>query len=197
MLTLYLASPIVVFAGLYALIFVTQDKDKLMRDAPPIGAGAGDTGNANAIGEWLSGRDPDAISLATKAKRERLMIAPSDWPGGVLLSVPQSALPAGAERVYLTVIHRDSGTYSTTNMRHDNTAGRFEAELEQSVLQNGSRFVIATSLPSSNNGQLFDEQGRALAVLTMSPVLAPSDVDVNDQLPVFLPIDSVYESDSP
>ncbi len=49
MLTLYLASPIVVFAMLVLLIFVTLDKDKLMADSPAVGAGAGDTGDANAL----------------------------------------------------------------------------------------------------------------------------------------------------
>lgn len=92
MLTLYLASPILVFVGLYVLIFVTLDKDKLMADAPAIGAGAGDTGNANAFGEWLFGHDPDAISLATKAKRERLFIDPRDWPGGIELSIPKNLI---------------------------------------------------------------------------------------------------------
>jgi len=87
-LTLWFIAPLAVFAGLYAMIFITLDKDKLMADSPPIGAGAGDTGNANAIGEWLFGHDPDAISLATKAKRERLLIDPRDWPGGIELIIP-------------------------------------------------------------------------------------------------------------
>ncbi len=87
-LTLYLASPIVVVIGLVALIFVTLDKEKLMADSPAIGSGAGDTGDANAIGQWLMGRDPDAVSLATKAKRERLLIDPRDWPGGIELRIP-------------------------------------------------------------------------------------------------------------
>lgn len=89
MLTLYLASPILVFVGLYVLIFVTLDKEKHMADSPAIGAGAGDTGDANALGQWLAGRDPDAVSLAAKAKRERLMIDPRDWPGGIELHIPK------------------------------------------------------------------------------------------------------------
>ena len=87
-LTLYLASPIVVVIGLVALIFVTLDKEKLMADSPAIGAGAGDTGDANALGQWIAGRDPDAVSLATKAKREGLFIDPRDWPGGIILQFP-------------------------------------------------------------------------------------------------------------
>lgn len=100
-LTLYLASPIVVVIGLTVLIFVTLDKEKLMADAPAIGAGAGDTGDANAIGQWLAGRDPDAVSIANKAKRERLLIDPRDWPGGIELVIPGSMLPGGEARIEL------------------------------------------------------------------------------------------------
>lgn len=98
MLTLWLAAPILVVIGLVAMIFVTLDKDKLMADAKPIGAGAGDTGDANALGQLLFGRDPDEVSLANKAKRERLLIDPRDWPGGIKLRV-SSALIADAQGV--------------------------------------------------------------------------------------------------
>lgn len=100
-LTLYLASPIAVFAGLYVLIFVTLDKEKLMADSPAIGAGAGDTGDANAIGQWLAGRDPDAVSIANKAKREGLLIDPRDWPGGIELVIPASMLLSDAAVIEL------------------------------------------------------------------------------------------------
>ncbi len=92
MLTLWFIAPLAVFAGLYALIFITLDKEKLMADSPAIGAGAGDTGDANAIGQWLAGRDPDAVSLANKAKREGLLIDPRDWPGGIELVIPASMM---------------------------------------------------------------------------------------------------------
>lgn len=100
-LTLWFIAPLAVFAGLYALIFITLDKDKLMADAPAIGAGAGDTGNANALGQWLAGRDPDAVSLATKAKRERLLIDPRDWPGGIELMISGELLTSGKAQIEL------------------------------------------------------------------------------------------------
>lgn len=196
-LTLWLISPIATFAGLYVLIFVTLDKDRPMADAVPYGAGAGDTGDANAIGQWLAGRNPDAISLATKAKREGLMISPTDWPGGVLLTIPVSALPEGTRSVYLTVIYREQGRFGTSGMKHDQEQGVFETQIDQKTLKQGSRFVIATSMPSRDGDSFMDDDGRVLAVLSMSPVLAPRDVDVNDPLPVFLPIESVYGDVSP
>ncbi|MCA9274470.1 MAG: hypothetical protein KDA29_00435 [Phycisphaerales bacterium] len=196
-LTLWLISPIATFAGLYVLIFVTLDKDRPMADAVPYGAGAGDTGDANAIGQWLAGRNPDAISLATKAKREGLMISPTDWPGGVRLTIPARALPEDAHSVYLTVIFKEQGRFSTTGMKHDQEQGVFETKLEQKTLKQGARFVIATSLPSREGDRFVDDDGRSLAVLSMSPVLAPRAVDVNDPLPVLLPIESVYRDTAP
>ncbi|MHA7813721.1 MAG: hypothetical protein ACX94C_10060 [Phycisphaerales bacterium] len=192
LLTLWLIAPIATFAGLYAMIFVTQDKEKLMSDAKPIGAGAGDTGNANALGQWLAGRDPDAVSLATKAKREGLMISPTDWPGGVRLTIPASALPEDAQSVYLTMIYKVDGSFGTSGMKLDQEQGVFETQIEQKALKQGARLVIATSMPSRDGDRFVDDEGRELAVLSMSPVLAPRDVDVNDQLPVHLPIDSVF-----
>ena len=192
LLTLWLIAPIATFAGLYAMIFVTQDKEKLMSDAKPIGAGAGDTGNANALGQWLAGRDPDAVSLATKAKREGLMISPTDWPGGVRLTIPKAALVGEPERVYLTLIYQEAGQFGTSPMRLDEQAGVYRATITSEQLGKGKRFVIADSLPSSGGSGYVDQNSSALRVLTMSPVLAPRDVDVNDPLPVHLPIDSVF-----
>ncbi|MEZ6165269.1 MAG: hypothetical protein R3B67_12650 [Phycisphaerales bacterium] len=57
--------------------------------------------------------------------------------------------------------------------------------------------MIATSLPSREGDRFVDDNGRSLAVLSMSPVLAPRDVDVNDPLPVLLPIESVYGDAAP
>lgn len=197
LLTLWLIAPIATFAGLYAMIFVTQDKEKLMSDAKPIGAGAGDTGNANALGQWLAGRDPDAVSLATKAKREGLMISPTDWPGGVHLTIPASALPEATQSVYLTVIDKVDGRFGTSGMKLDQEQGVFETQIEQKILKQGARLVISTSMPSRDRDRFVDDEGRELAVLSMSPVLVPRDVDVNDPLPVHLPIESVYRDMTP
>ncbi|MBO6740663.1 MAG: hypothetical protein JJ916_12480 [Phycisphaerales bacterium] len=197
LLTLWLIAPIAVFAGLYALIFVTQDKEKLMADAKPIGAGAGDTGDANAIGQWLAGRDPDAVSLATKAKRERLMISPYDWPGGVELSIPAAAMQGEPERVYLTLIYEEAGRFGSSPMRLDEDRSVYRAVISSEQLGRGKRFVIAGSLPSSEGGGYVDENSSALRVLTMSPVLPPSDADVSEPLAVHLPIDTVYDGPQP
>ncbi len=192
-LTLWLIAPLATFAGLYAMIFVTLDNDKPMSDAAPIGAGAGDTGNANALGQWLAGRNPDAVSLATKAKRERLMISPMDWPGGVELRIPSGAIEVGDEPLMLTQIYDEQGRFSTTMVELNAGLGAYVRVLDAEQFALGNRFVLATSLPVINeDSTITDDAGRALRVITLPTVIPPSEVGVNDPLPVLVPIDSAY-----
>ena len=192
-LTLWLIAPLATFAGLYAMIFVTLDIDKPMSDAAPIGAGAGDTGNANALGQWLAGRDPDAVSLATKAKRERLMISPMDWPGGVELRIPARAIDAGDQPLMLTQVYNEQGRFSTTMVELNAELGVYYKVIDTEQFALGNRFVLATSLPVMNkDSTITDDAGRALRVITLPTVIPPSEVGVNDPLPVLVPIDSVY-----
>ncbi|MEM9373711.1 MAG: hypothetical protein AAGA55_08705 [Planctomycetota bacterium] len=85
-LTAWLLFPILVFAGLVVWIFVSASKPKAMM-VDPVGPGAGDTGGANALGEWIAGRDPDQVQRANVARRERRPIDPLDWPGGIEIAV--------------------------------------------------------------------------------------------------------------
>jgi len=95
-LTAWLAMPFLCITFIMTWIFVTLDKDKLMADSPPVGAGAGDTGNANALGQWLAGRDPDQISKANQARREHTAINPFNWPGGTQLTFTHTP-PSGLD----------------------------------------------------------------------------------------------------
>lgn len=90
-------------------IFYSLDKDRLMADAVPIGAGAGDTGNANALGQWLAGRDADAVSRALEARRGGIAIDPREWPGGVDLRVPIHNIGKVQKDWYLE-LRSDAGT---------------------------------------------------------------------------------------
>ena len=94
-LTAWLVLPFLCLALIMAWIFISLDKDRLMNE-PPVGAGAGDTGNANALGQWIAGRDPDAISRANEARREHRAVEPFDWPGGVLLTF-EHVVPEGVD----------------------------------------------------------------------------------------------------
>lgn len=85
-LTGWLLLPILVFGGLVAWIFVTASRPKAM-DVEAVGPGAGDTGGANALGEWIAGRDPNAVQRANIARREGRPIEPFVWPGGTEVTV--------------------------------------------------------------------------------------------------------------
>lgn len=89
-LTVWLALPILVFSGLVAWIFLTFSRPQAMH-ATPVGPGAGDTGGANALGEWLAGRDPDSVERANIARREGHAVDPFTWPGGTEVVVPAPA----------------------------------------------------------------------------------------------------------
>ncbi|MCL4220045.1 MAG: hypothetical protein KJZ65_01615 [Phycisphaerales bacterium] len=55
-LTLWLMAPIALVLGLSVWIVVSMQGKPWMH-APPVGAGAGQTGGANALGEWLAHRN--------------------------------------------------------------------------------------------------------------------------------------------
>jgi hypothetical protein len=197
-LTLWFIAPLATFAGLYVMIFVTLDNDRPMSDAAPIGAGAGDTGNANALGQWLAGRDPDAVSLANKAKRERLMISPTDWPGGIELRIPANAIEADGRAPMLTQIYEEQGRFSTTVVELNAELGVYVKVIDAEQLALGNRFVLAASLPMFDaSSSITDDAGRVLRVITLPTVIPPSDIGVIDPLPVLVPIDSVYMDESP
>ncbi len=101
-LTVWLLLPITIVSLLMVWIFVSLDKDRLMDDAVPYGAGAGDTGNANALGEWLAGRDADEVSRAVDARREGRAIDPLEWPGGVLISIPDEYISEDSLELVIT-----------------------------------------------------------------------------------------------
>lgn len=84
-LTVWLALPILVFAGLVVWIFASMGGGGERPE--PIGPGAGDTGGANAIGEWLAGRNPDDVERANIARRQGASVDPFGWPGGTRVEV--------------------------------------------------------------------------------------------------------------
>jgi hypothetical protein len=82
LLTLWLALPILVVVGLVAVIFAAHARGPAM-DARAVGQGAGDTGGANALGEWLAGRDVLAEEGVRRDLREGRLVEVVDWPDGV------------------------------------------------------------------------------------------------------------------
>jgi len=76
-LTLFLIAPLVCVGGLVAFIYVSLGREPLMR-ADAVGQGASDTGGANALGEFLAGRDPDEIRRRNEVLRAGEFIRVSD-----------------------------------------------------------------------------------------------------------------------
>ena len=93
-LSLFLLTPALIVAGIMWYFAAIGGAGHM--DVPPIGAGAGSTGGANAIGELLSGHRANHAALppesskaggAAAASDEPKMIRAEDWDGGILLIV--------------------------------------------------------------------------------------------------------------
>ncbi len=104
LLTLWLLFPLVTMAALVWVIVATVGVPKKM-DAPARGPGAGDTGGANALGEWLAGNNPNEVN-------------PAMWPGGVELRVATDAFtsqptlsPVGEEGTHVWAPFERGGFY--------------------------------------------------------------------------------------
>lgn len=94
LLTAWLAAPFAVLGAILWLAVVFLGKPKMI--ATPRGPGAGDTGGANALGEWLAGRNPEVQAAAQQALREGRLIDPTRWPGPVEVVVPVDTVRAVA-----------------------------------------------------------------------------------------------------
>lgn len=99
-LTVWLLLPFAVVGGLVFGIFIAY-RDGPAMDARPVGQGAGDTGGANALGQWLAGRSPDEVQRIRRDLREGRLIDPVGWPDGVRLFVSPSGTSDGARSVWL------------------------------------------------------------------------------------------------
>ncbi len=190
-LTIWLSLPIVIVSSLIAWIFYSLDKDRLMADAVPIGAGAGDTGNANALGQWLAGRDPDEVAAALEARRNGHAINPSDWPGGVRVKIPTSAFGEDAQSTMLVFVDDQSLEVLAQDMVSDD-AGFVTLELSHADAQ-GFFFYATTSEPMLLGSKIVDADGRALRPIEFEPQIPDPSLQVSDPMTVEVRIDSVYE----
>ncbi len=190
-LTLWLIFPIVIVTSLIGWIFYSLDKDRLMADAVPYGAGAGDTGNANALGQWLAGRDPDEVSIALKARRNGYALSPSDWPGGVMVKIPVSAFGEDARSGMLVFVDDQSLEVLAQEMVNDD-AGSMTFELSHADAQ-GFFFYASTTEPMLLGNKIVDASGRALRPIEFGLQIPDPDLQVSEPMTVEVRIDSVYE----
>ncbi len=190
-LTIWLVLPIVIVSSLIAWIFYSLDKDRLMADAVPYGAGAGDTGNANALGQWLAGRNPDEVAAALKARRNGYAINPVDWPGGVMVKIPALAFGEEVESAMLVFVDDQSLEVLAQEMVTDD-AGFVTLEISHGDAQ-GFFFYATTSEPMLLGNKIVDADGRALRPIEFGLQIPDPNLQVSDPMVVEVRIDSVYE----
>jgi hypothetical protein len=170
LLTGWLLLPILVFAGLVAWIFVSVGKPKAMNE-PPVGAGAGDTGGANALGEFLSGRDPNAVERANIARRQGLPVDPFWWPGGteVVIDAP------GAGEVSIGWLDPESSVMRAVTLRRERPDGSvWSRVMVENRPPEGSMIFVSTTglLQRIQSGQqeVRDDAGELLLPRVVRPV---------------------------
>jgi hypothetical protein len=170
LLTGWLLLPILVFAGLVAWIFVSVGKPKAMNE-PPVGAGAGDTGGANALGEFFSGRDPNAVERANIARRQGLPVDPFWWPGGteVVIDAP------GAGEVSIGWLDPESSVMRAVTLRRERPDGSvWSRVMVENRPPEGSMIFVSTTglLQRIQSGQqeVRDDAGELLLPRVVRPV---------------------------
>lgn len=191
-LTIWLLLPITIVSLLMVWIFVSLDKDRLMDDAVPYGAGAGDTGNANAIGEWLAGRDADEVSRAVDARREGRAISPLEWPGGVLISIPDEYISEDSLELVIMYEHPDrSGSEAPeqvfTPIKLDDQGGYY-VSFEHWQVKDGRLGLVRR-----------DANDLAYVIpANAPPTVPPAELQVSEQMRVSLMVDpALLENESP
>jgi len=191
-LTVWLLLPITIVSLLMVWIFVSLDKERLMDDAVPYGAGAGDTGNANAFGEWRAGRDPDEVSRAVDARREGRMFDPLEWPGGVLVSIPDEYISDDSHELVITYNEIDRSDPDAPEQVFTpikiNEQGGYYVSLEHWQVKDGRLGLLRR-----------DANGVAHVVPAIAPqTVPPAELQVSEQMRVSLEVDpAVLLNESP
>ncbi len=170
MLTAWLLLPILVFAGLVAWIFATMSGPKAMTP-DGVGQGAGDTGGANALGEWLAGRSPNQVERANIARRQRQAVDPFWWPGGTRVVVDAP----GADSVTLGWIDAATGLLRAVVLRQPGDAeGAWAAVLREHRPAEGSLIYLSAhgmaQRIKGGRGDVVDDEGRTLVPTPVAPV---------------------------
>lgn len=174
--------PLTVFAGLVIWIFVSAGRPKAMT-AEPVGQGASETGGANAIGEWLAGRNPNDVVRADIARREGRVIDPFVWPGGIEIivksdpSVPVSFGWVDEKTGLLrsVVLNRRDDAWRVVLIDHRPAAGAdvyLSAGPMSQRIRSGARNVI-------------DENGVTISSFVIDPFV-PGDTIASEPLPLRL-----------
>jgi hypothetical protein len=179
-LTGWLLLPILVFSGLVWWIFVTASRPRLMDEAA-VGPGAGDTGGANALGEWLAGRDPNAVEAANIARRQGAPVDPFAWPGGTEVVVRAPNAPS----VVVGWVDPDTRNLRAVALRRSDEPGVWSAVLREFRPPAGTPLFLAfgemRQRVAGGRREVTDTVGR---LLTPAPVprVVPQDTPTAEPL---------------
>lgn len=172
-LTLWLCLPFAVLATILAIIFLSYGKQSM--NARPVGQGAGDTGGANAIGEWLAGNDPDQQDRTARDLREGRLIDPLLWKPGLTLSIPQHQAEKSSRYLFAwdgvepPVLHltADPGTDASITK----PASFFNA-IYAKGLPGAGLYLASTARVKPEAGRLTDADGNFLSPIVLQPLPA-------------------------
>ncbi len=147
-LTLWLIAPLGVVALLCWWIFHSFAAGPAM-NAPARGQGAGDTGGANALGEFLAGNDPNEVQRQNRLLREGKLVHPADWPGGVrlVLAAPQDMEMAPPFVVY--TFEDDRPTWNVELERMEPLEAGFSLDIRPGRLDRNQPIFIGERVTTS------------------------------------------------
>lgn len=146
-LTVFLLTPVVLVAGLMVAVFVSL-QDGGIEKMQPVGAGAGDTGGANAIGEYFSHRAHHEVDEAEAVVENRMradqeqfteevaaqpqLVAPETLDQGFILIVDDLSGKASADKpIYLASNHGGWNPGDKTRMLELRKDGRWQIALDK------------------------------------------------------------------
>ena len=181
LLLTWLALPLIIISGLLVWIVLTIRAPKPMADAPPVGAGAGDTGGANAIGERLFGiREPgvDQIAEAEEALRdEQQGRVPADALGrGLFIRAVDESGTANPGRPLLLRVAAGGRLFEMVQQQD----GSWTLTLPPEQLGSGQPVLMTFEVGRDDERTVALDPSGAAAEAVAPPLLDPRELDAGE-----------------
>ena len=203
-MAIFLIAPVAVVGVIVWIIIASLGAQT--NGTQPRGAGAGDTGGANAIGEMLAGNDPEQIERGNQQRRRGELRDPWDWPAGFTVTVHDRALGLSSEDTALRpelILWPGPGTPESDWVRvpfEPQQDGRWAATIGPDRIDaftslaqgtdGGGQILIGVGQIRAADGQLVGPRG-PLRPITLDEVSA-AGTDDRQPLRIELDIASVY-----
>lgn len=178
LLTVWLMLPFVVVGVIFAWVFMTFRSGRDVKYAP-VGAGAGDAGGANAIGQMLEGA------------HHAVRVDPHEWPGGieVLASVDSAAWLADPDAdPRVIAVHVDATRATPRTWVMHRREGEFVATLRPDELADVEALLVSPTnavrvVSAGGRATATEPGGRTVLVAPLDPV-DPGELLDADALPI-------------